>query len=703
MSDEKIIRRGEILRLALQCLYESQGPVPPIEVDAYIAESMQFNDYEVGLLSNGRPRWISNYRWASTEFSVAGWITKGEAGWAMTPEGRKVIEENWNGDQIDAFARAAYRTHNNAQKAQRALADPRLEIAASAISVLEPGTWATFEDVASLAGVGADQLKLFLEHKAIEGAHRLLPPDGNASGNGESPSSRERLETEGIDFPDGLANLRLRVTLEDLRERLEELGLLEVPAQRAWLIRGSSVKGHDLIPVWLVQGTASIAATQLRPVDPLIGREQLKPIVEEDYAHASYAARQEKLDEFNAFLSRMQVGDLVATTSQGRLFIGRLTGLATQVVSSDGRSNLRRTVEWLSKNGIEFNELPPEISGRLKSQRDIIDLTLQRELLQHLVDETEDPVSTSALVELELPDATQDLADELNVEIEWLQESVDLLRDRPQLIYYGPPGTGKTYIAQKLARHLAGDNVTLVQFHPSYSYEDFFEGFRPADKGDGNLAFKLKAGPLRRVVDKAVEEPSTPQILIIDEINRGNLAKIFGELYFLLEYRDEQVDLLYASGDDKGFALPKNVFIIGTMNTADRSIALVDAAMRRRFAFESLHPAQEPTRSLLRKWLKSTNRPGENAYLLDALNSQIADPDFKVGPSYFMRKAVYEDGGLERAWRTAIMPLLEEHHFGDGIDVGKRYGLEAIRAKLRPVADDLDHELATDDEHAQTP
>ena len=478
----------------------------------------------------------------------------------------------------------------------------------------------------------------------------------------------------------------------------------QLPQQRAWLVRGSSVNGHDLCPVWIAKGSMSLAASQLRAVEAGTSREALRPIVEEDYAHASYSARQEKVDEFHAFLTKMQPEDLVATTSQGKLFIGKIYGPATYLESSDGRSNLRRTVVWLEKRGIEFELLPAEISGRLKSQRDVIDLTQQRDVLQSIIGQHTQGEPVPQIAELVLPDATKALSEELNVDEEWLQESIDLLRDRPQLIYYGPPGTGKTFIAQRLAEHLANDNVTLVQFHPSYSYEDFFEGFRPVDHGDGKLSFELKAGPLRRIVDKATEDPSTPYVLIIDEINRGNLAKIFGELYFLLEYRDKQVDLLYASGDDKGFTLPKNVFIIGTMNTADRSIAIVDAAMRRRFAFESLHPAVEPTKSILRKWLKSTSRPAENADLLDALNSQIADPDFKVGPSYFMREAVYQDGGLERAWRTAIMPLLEEHHFGDGIDVGKRYGLEAIRARLEPVTNDnLDAELAADDEHAQTP
>ena len=129
-------------------------------------------------------------------------------------------------------------------------------------------------------------------------------------------------------------------------------------------------------------------------------------------------------------------------------------------------------------------------------------------------------------------------------------------------------------------------------------------------------------------------------MLIIDEINRGNLAKVFGELYFLLEYRDRTVDLLYS--DETGFDLPKNVLLIGTMNTADRSIALVDAAMRRRFSFVALHPSEPPTSHILRRWIAATERDAGVADLHDELNSLIHDTDFKIGPSYFMREAVYE-------------------------------------------------------------
>lgn len=286
--------------------------------------------------------------------------------------------------------------------------------------------------------------------------------------------------------------------------------------------------------------------------------------------------------------------------------------------------------------------------------------------------------------ELSIVDPDQELADSLHVDLGWLARCTDLLRDRPQLIFYGPPGTGKTYIAKTLARHLAGpDNVTIVQFHPAYSYEDFFEGFRPTPRSDGQVGFELKPGPMRRLTDRARKHPDQLFVLVVDEINRGNLAKIFGELYFLLEYRDEAIDLMYSSGDAEPFTLPRNVVIIGTMNTADRSIALVDTAMRRRFGFIPLHPAQEPTKSVLRRWLTARKYPQRVADLHLALNAAIDDPDFQIGPSYFMRPAVHSDGGLAQVWDSAIIPLLEEFHFGDRtVDLEARYGLAALEKSL---------------------
>jgi 5-methylcytosine-specific restriction protein B len=331
----------------------------------------------------------------------------------------------------------------------------------------------------------------------------------------------------------------------------------------------------------------------------------------------------------------------------------------------------------------------------LAAQQDVVDLSRDLPQLEPLLTLAETPDEhvtevEDAVLDLRatLPDATDSLAERLTMPREWLQDVVELLRDRRQIVFYGPPGTGKTYLASRLALHLTGDpqNVKLVQFHPTYSYEDFFEGYRPRPGNDGAMAFELRPGPFRRLVDRAREDPARPYVLIVDELNRANLATVFGELYFLLEYRDEAIDLLY-SGDEQGFTLPENVFLIGTMNTADRSIALIDSAMRRRFSFVPLHPADEPVRNVLHRWLEARGRSATPALLLDALNERIEDHDLAVGPSYFMREPAPADAtaSLQRVWRTSIMPLLEEHHYGTMTprQVRERYGFETLLAAIQ--------------------
>lgn len=400
-----------------------------------------------------------------------------------------------------------------------------------------------------------------------------------------------------------------------------------------------------------------------------------------------------------------------------------LTHLAYQAFHSDGTQHIlvnwtsnrepnsnaaKKAVKFLREHGVDIpdNDRPVTVCTWQTARAALIDAGVRADLLppqQSLapgVAEDGDGGSSHQLVHDDgmLPAPTQELADELHVGLPWLGEVVGLLKDRPQLIFYGPPGTGKTFLAREIAKFAVGDkaeNVELVQFHPAYSYEDFMEGFRPTQEG----GFKLRPGPMRTVVEKAVDDPESPYFLIIDEINRGNLAKVFGELYFLLEYRDESVKLLYS--DDEPFVLPENVFIIGTMNTADRSIALLDAAMRRRFAFLPLHPSEEPTKGLLRRWLHAELLPTRIADFHDELNRRIDDDNFKIGPSYFMRKKLYTassaiDHNIRRVWKTSILPLLEEHHFGEmnAASVRARYGYDAIAASLDSSAAQLDVEAA---------
>ena len=264
-------------------------------------------------------------------------------------------------------------------------------------------------------------------------------------------------------------------------------------------------------------------------------------------------------------------------------------------------------------------------------------------------------------------DPIEELAAELLIQRGFLDDVVALLEEKGQVIFYGPPGTGKTYLARELARVLAPDpgQRALVQFHPSSSYEDFFEGYRPqADSGD--MTYELTPGPLADMAQRAADAPGRRHVMIIDEINRANLPKVFGELLFLLEYRDESVRTLYRPED--AFDLPRNLWFIGTMNTADRSIALVDAALRRRFHFIPFFPNRWPIEGLLERWLTANGGPswvGELvAQVNDELERELGGPHLLLGPSHFMKKGL-DEKTMGRIWKYNIEPFIEDQFFGD--------------------------------------
>ncbi len=281
------------------------------------------------------------------------------------------------------------------------------------------------------------------------------------------------------------------------------------------------------------------------------------------------------------------------------------------------------------------------------------------------------------------------LADDLYLDCGFLKEIEALLEDKKQVIFQGPPGTGKTFVAQKLARHLAGsdERVTLVQLHPSYAYEDFVQGFRPTLE-DGQPGFELRNGPLLRAAKRAREDEDkdSKHFLILDEINRGNLAKVLGELYFLLEYRDKEIILQYS---DEPFELPPNLYFIGTMNTADRSIALVDLALRRRFYFVEFHPDDEPVKGVLRNWLKANARDME--WVADVVEQANDRPELKadrhaaIGPSYFIKPGGLTEEVVERVWKHNVLPYIEERLFVDreGLDA---FGLDRLRGEAKGAA-----------------
>ncbi|MEP6935154.1 MAG: AAA family ATPase [Nitrospirota bacterium] len=245
--------------------------------------------------------------------------------------------------------------------------------------------------------------------------------------------------------------------------------------------------------------------------------------------------------------------------------------------------------------------------------------------------------------------------------------SLDLIREwkarllrKKHIVLQGPPGTGKTFIAERLARLLVSETQgfwDLVQFHPSYAYEDFMQGIRP-EVVEGKLAFQLSPGRFLQFCQEASKRgASQPCVLIVDEINRANLSRVFGELMYLLEYRQKAIPL---STSGKPFKVPDNIYIIGTMNTADRSIALVDHALRRRFSFIFIGPEYD----VLRGHLEKDHLPTDSLIkTLRNINTAINDRNYEVGISFFLADKGKLKETLPIIWTGEIEPYLEEYFF----------------------------------------
>ena len=260
-------------------------------------------------------------------------------------------------------------------------------------------------------------------------------------------------------------------------------------------------------------------------------------------------------------------------------------------------------------------------------------------------------------------------------------DALQALREKKNLVLQGPPGVGKTFVARRLAMALIGTNdqqrIEMIQFHQSYSYEDFIQGFRPTAKG----TFELKYGIFNQFCRRAQRDEGKNEtyVFIIDEINRGNLSKIFGELMMLVEPDKRgsafSIPLAYASDPDDKFYIPANVHIIGTMNTADRSLAMVDYALRRRFRFITLRP--EFASSKFRQFL--ANRDAEPTLVekvvdrMVALNRQITDDKKNLGPGYQIGHSYVcpgdgvrpDDAWFQRVVDSDIVPLLQEYWLDD--------------------------------------
>jgi 5-methylcytosine-specific restriction enzyme B len=699
---EETIRRGFLLRTTMEILRDTGGKLPPAEVFKELGRRIQLNPHELSLDNSGLPRYERAVGWHAMGAVTVGWMSK-MGGWSITEAGIEALETYPTADRLFAEMELRYREVDQRRKhAQQNLSEVQ-QFIATALLLVEPGRWTAHDDLATLAGTTGNEVAHFLASASIKlaNAYRVLnqdgsiPPEGMLNATYRGTDLRRRLMEEGLYFDrQGRASQEQRLNADALRELLDaraEDDLAGAPTtRRAWMVRGSNVEGYNLVEEWLRNGFVSLSASQLAHLSPEVSYDELKRAVEASYQHKSYAYRAQRLEEVDRFLRRMRVGDLVLTSLQGEVYLGEVTGRAWFADSAAPHSNLRRDVKWLNLDKpVEISRLRAPVPALLQSQAYVVDLTEAYEQFADLIPRVAVDMPLVAVPEpvkrqLAFNTVTAEFAENILMDQADLDQIADLLWERKQIILYGPPGTGKTFLATRLARHLTEDGaVKLVQFHPSYTYEDFFEGFRPESGGSGTLTFELRAGPFRDFAEVATANPSTAYILIVDEINRANLAKVFGELYFLLEYRDESISLQYSP--DREFTLPQNLFIIGTMNTADRSIARIDAAMRRRFLFVELDPRIPPVHGLLSRWLDKHGLPQDAAILLDELNRRIEDSDAAIGPSYLMDERIYQRrDGIDRVWKYSIMPLLEDLFYGQD-DLVERYGLPSLRRAITDV------------------
>ena len=367
------------------------------------------------------------------------------------------------------------------------------------------------------------------------------------------------------------------------------------------------------------------------------------------------------------FANEMKPGDIVFAKNGMHLIIGRGIVKSDYIYDPQRKEfkNIRK-VEWTDRGEWECSRQSP-----MKTLTDITSFTEYVEQLNLFFDR--DMLDDGETLETSYPTYDKDrFLDSVYMSDESYNTLVSLVKSKKNIILQGAPGVGKTFAAKRLAYSMMGvkdpNRVMMVQFHQSYSYEDFIMGFRPSENG-----FKLKHGVFYEFCKRAEVDSDNDYFFIIDEINRGNLSKIFGELFMLLESdkRGVALQLLYA---DEKFSIPENLYIIGMMNTADRSLAMLDYALRRRFAFFNLKPAFESDG--FKSYQKSINNDKFDKLIecIKQLNLAIKSDEslgsgFCIGHSYFCDLDKFEthefESSLTRIVDFEIIPLLSEYWFDD--------------------------------------
>lgn len=364
------------------------------------------------------------------------------------------------------------------------------------------------------------------------------------------------------------------------------------------------------------------------------------------------------------FANEMKPGDIVFAKKGMHKIVGKGVVVSDYIYdpSRETYKNIRK-VDW--QNCGEWDHPGQAVMKTLTN------ISPYTEYVQKLLALFAEDVSAEEAEQKEIkypPYTKDDFLDEVFMSEETYNTLVGLLNAKYNVILQGAPGVGKTFAAKRLAYSMMGmkdvSRVAMVQFHQSYSYEDFIQGYRPEDNG-----FKLENGVFYKFCKAAEEDDERPYFFIIDEINRGNLSKILGELMMLIEKdkRGEKIKLLYSN---EWFTVPDNVRIIGMMNTADRSLALMDYALRRRFAFFDFAPAFSSDG--FRNYLADKNNPKLDKLItvVESLNTAISAEEslgdgFRIGHSYFCTDKEVTDEWLRSVVDYEVVPLLKEYWFDE--------------------------------------
>lgn len=663
-------------------------------------DRVPLTDHESAQGSRRRPRGETDWRWASADLAAAGWLRKypdGSGRWAITGDGVRALEQ-YPGDEFFQEATRRY-------AASRAQLHEEME-----------------------QGLGRGWVTVDVAQRRLLAAADVVVQEGLRNGHSTFSPGRAVWSTSNI--------LRLQKRW-DTSEKIEGKNFVEnVTAQLDGAtddekLLMAEVVAFQVLPIASVMGHAKKREKVEAILNLMEHKVEIPRVFDEAFGGGAFNPGTGMMSRINhavtiilnvqrrwTELSDDEQQDALVDPRKWREIVLSVEGdsFPTQrwallylvhpsyfgpIVSADHRRRIREA--FIGEIGGTFSDDADEdlrriiVALQMKAQKPI---NLYADPLKpkwYPTDpELPEPVTPGPDDELVMFDArgfrVEDvdavkLSEQLSLDPEWIEEVLSALHRRGQVILYGPPGTGKTFVARALVEALRRPQsvVKRIQFHPSYTYEDFFAGFRPKTNDAGQLVFELTKGPLREIAERARQDPEVSHVLMIDEINRANLSKVFGELYYLLEYRDDPINVLYAgSGDDGGltFSLPKNVLIIGTMNTSDRSIALLDSAMRRRFSFFELHPDVPPVKGIVHRWTSRYPQTLPVAELFDELNAAITDREERIGPSHLLRMEPLTPKDLAAIWSENLMPLLEERHLGTGVDVQQKYGLEVLLNRL---------------------